>query len=251
MVAAFPAAKLFFLVIKQISKPIAKSVADRARKSPIFKKYVCLPVAQFFHWYEVKIRMQTLGLGKVKKVPKLNESEAIETGAQLLSEFLLFGIAAGVLIYEYNRSSEKEEAKQEAIKKQEEEQKNKIMNLVFTVEKQEVQIRELTRLAHHIQSDLHKRSMKGLLGAKSPDLPKELQEVEKTTSEQCDPSIKDISFPIFPPESGVISDALNSLLVIDNETEILPESRNSAPRGIDEEEGIVLEAINYIISGND
>ena len=51
-------------------------------------------------------------MGKVTKVPKLNEEKAIEEGAQLLSEIVILSIAAGLVTYEYRRSSEKEDAKQ-------------------------------------------------------------------------------------------------------------------------------------------
>jgi len=86
-VGAFPAAKLGLVLIKQISKPIANGIANRARKSKRFREWFCIPVAQFFHWYDVKVRMRVLNLGKVTSVPKLDEKKAIETGAQLLSEF--------------------------------------------------------------------------------------------------------------------------------------------------------------------
>lgn len=53
-----------------------------------------------------------LNLGKVTKVPKLNEEKAIEEGAQLLSEIIILSIGAGLLTFEYRRSSKNEEAKQ-------------------------------------------------------------------------------------------------------------------------------------------
>ena len=84
-VGAFPLAKLGFVVLKQISKPIANSIASRARKSKFFRNYICMPPAQFFHWYDVKIRMKVLNIGKVTSVPKLDEKKAIETGAQVSS----------------------------------------------------------------------------------------------------------------------------------------------------------------------
>ena len=68
---AFPLAKLGFLAIKQISKPLANAVANRGRKSKFFRNFVVLPVAQFFHWLDVKVRMRILNLGKVTKVPKV------------------------------------------------------------------------------------------------------------------------------------------------------------------------------------
>ena len=72
-VAAFPLAKLGFILVRQISRPIANGIANKARKNKIFRDYICLPVAQFFHWCDVKIRMRVLNLGKVTQVPKLNE----------------------------------------------------------------------------------------------------------------------------------------------------------------------------------
>ena len=83
MVAAFPLAKLGVLVIKQISKPLANSIARRAKASDFFKKGIVLPLAQIFHWADVKVRMRILHLGKVTKVPKLDEKKAIDTGSQV------------------------------------------------------------------------------------------------------------------------------------------------------------------------
>ncbi len=83
MVAAFPLAKLGLLVVKQISKPLANAIARRAKSSKFFRNWVCIPTAQIFHWADVKVRMRILNLGKVSKVPKLDETKAIETGAQV------------------------------------------------------------------------------------------------------------------------------------------------------------------------
>ena len=74
---AFPLAKLGFLAIKQISKPLANVVANRGRKSKIFRNFVVLPVAQFFHFLDVKVRMRILNLGKVTKVPKVRMNRKI------------------------------------------------------------------------------------------------------------------------------------------------------------------------------
>ena len=68
---AFPLVKLGFLFVKQISKPLANGIANRARNSKFFRNYVILPTAQLFHWVDVKLRMRILNLGKVTKVPKV------------------------------------------------------------------------------------------------------------------------------------------------------------------------------------
>lgn len=153
---AFPFLKLGFILVKQISKPIANKIADSARRSKIFRDYICMPPAQFFHWYDFKIRMYVLNLGKVTSVPKLDEKKAIETGAQLLSEFLLFCVVAGPLIYEYNRHAVNEEAKNIAIEKEKRAVRDRIEDLEFAVEKQSAQLQELTRLGIAIRDDLQK-----------------------------------------------------------------------------------------------
>jgi len=173
--AAFPVAKLGFLLVKQVSKPLAKSVAARAKKSPFFKNWVCIPVAQLFHFYEVKMKMRALnlGTGKVTKVPKLTEAKAVEQGSEILSEFIIISIASAILIYEYNRSKEKEDAKEEKLKADRESIKNKIFELELKVEKQSTQIRNLAKTAIHLEEEIQKKSLKRFLG-KPVDVPLEL-----------------------------------------------------------------------------
>ncbi|QQP35493.1 OPA3-like protein CG13603, partial [Caligus rogercresseyi] len=120
--------------------------------------------------------MKSLNLGDVKNVPKLNEKNAIDTGAQILSEMIIFGIAAGILLLEMIRQSEKEEAKQEQILEEKDALRRTITNLEFRVEKQSVQIRELTRLSHGIQDQIHKKSLK------LEEVEKEAEEVKKDSS---------------------------------------------------------------------
>lgn len=56
-----------------------------------------------YNWGEVKVKMWALNLGKPANVPQLNETMAIELGANLLGEFVIYSIGAGLLIFEYVR----------------------------------------------------------------------------------------------------------------------------------------------------
>lgn len=56
-----------------------------------------------YNWCEIKTKMWVLNLGKPVNIPVLNEAMAIELGANLLGEGVIFIIAAGILIFEYNR----------------------------------------------------------------------------------------------------------------------------------------------------
>jgi hypothetical protein len=51
---------------------------------------------------------------KVRSISKLEEEEALSRGAELLSEFFIFSVAAGVTTYEYLKSSESSKKKEEA-----------------------------------------------------------------------------------------------------------------------------------------
>lgn len=83
---AFPIAKLAYLGIKQISKPIASQLKNAAKSSRLFREYACLPPAQFYHFVETRVKMYVMGFGKPVSVPPLNEQMAVELGAELLGE---------------------------------------------------------------------------------------------------------------------------------------------------------------------
>lgn len=112
-VGVFPALKLGVLFVKQISKPLAKFLVNQAKNHVLFRTYVIIPPAQFYHWAEVKAKMYVMNLGKPTKVAKLNEAMAIELGANLIGEVIIFSVAGACLILEYNRQSTKEAKKEE------------------------------------------------------------------------------------------------------------------------------------------
>ena len=44
-----------------------------------------MPPAQFYHWYDVNLRMKKLGI-ETKQVTKMNEEAAVNLGADILGE---------------------------------------------------------------------------------------------------------------------------------------------------------------------
>lgn len=46
VIGAFPVAKLGYLFVRQMSKPIANYAKERAKSHPFFRKYVCMPPAK-------------------------------------------------------------------------------------------------------------------------------------------------------------------------------------------------------------
>ncbi|XP_058136426.1 optic atrophy 3 protein isoform X2 [Dasypus novemcinctus] len=102
VVGAFPMAKLIYLGIRQVSKPLANRIKEAARRSEFFKTYICLPPAQLYHWVEMRTKMRILGF-RGAAVKPLNEEAAAELGAELLGEATIFALAGGCLVFEYWR----------------------------------------------------------------------------------------------------------------------------------------------------
>lgn len=69
----------------------------------MYKNKLCLINITVYNWVEVKFKMWNMNLGTAINVPKLNDAMAIELGANLLGEIVIFVIASTLLIAEYVR----------------------------------------------------------------------------------------------------------------------------------------------------
>lgn len=59
-----------------------------------------MPPAQMYHYFDVNIKMRLMNVNKPREVVKLNEAMAIDLGAELLGEFIIFFIASATLMGE-------------------------------------------------------------------------------------------------------------------------------------------------------
>lgn len=75
---------------------------------------------------------------------------AIELGSNLLGEIIIFVIGAGILLLEYQRQSRKETLKEEMVLQEKLELQAFLNELAFQAERQDTQIRELTRMLAEI-----------------------------------------------------------------------------------------------------
>lgn len=101
-----------------------------------------------YHWAEVKAKMYVMNLGKPTKVAKLNEAMAIELGASLMGELIIFSVAGGCVVFEYNRQVMKETKKEEIRQMQIQKFTDDIQALYNTTLQQEAQI-------HYLQSAIN------------------------------------------------------------------------------------------------
>ncbi|XP_050718369.1 putative OPA3-like protein CG13603 isoform X2 [Eriocheir sinensis] len=162
MAPVFPLAKLAFLFVKQVARPLSSSIRRTAVQNTFFRENICLPPARFYHWCEVRMKMYVMNLGKSGQnatIPKLSEEAAIELGGNLLGEGVIFTIAVAILAYEVSRQKEKEKKKEEAEQAFIDSLENRINELTFAAEELDTRVRELTRIAFATQHEL--KTMKG------------------------------------------------------------------------------------------
>lgn len=103
--------KIGSLLIKTLSKPVAKRIKrDFARYATT--QQILVGLGQSTHRLTTRMTIWSEGF-KVRSIPPLEEKEAIQKGADLLGETIVFGVSVGVVVWEYNRSNEKAKAKEE------------------------------------------------------------------------------------------------------------------------------------------
>ncbi|KAK9451462.1 optic atrophy 3 protein-domain-containing protein [Limtongia smithiae] len=107
------ALKIGALLVRTLAKPIANSIKTRAKVHGPFRQ-TCIAVAQVLHSSDVTLRMRLLG-EQGAKVRPLNDTKAIDMGANFLSESFLFAVAAGVVIFESVRASRKANTRHENV----------------------------------------------------------------------------------------------------------------------------------------
>ena len=105
--------KIFYVIIKQMSRPISRRMQSLALQSQFFKNYICIPPASAYNWLVTNVRIRTMGTEGKVKVIKLTEEKAIELGAEIIGELTIFTISTLIIIAEYSRQSNKSQAKED------------------------------------------------------------------------------------------------------------------------------------------
>ncbi|XP_056622377.1 optic atrophy 3 protein homolog [Triplophysa dalaica] len=145
VVGAFPIAKLLYVGIRQLSKPLANRIKAGARQSEFFKNYICLPPAQAYHWIEMRTKMRIMGF-RGSSIKPLNEDAAAELGAELLGEAIIFIIGGGCMVLEYSRQAANSRRKEEELTENMNNLHTQLGELALATETMDAQIREINRL---------------------------------------------------------------------------------------------------------
>ncbi|KAG7256075.1 hypothetical protein CRUP_005378 [Coryphaenoides rupestris] len=145
VVGAFPIAKLLYLGVRQLSKPLAGRMKAGARRSDFFKTYICLPPAQLYHWIEMRSKMRIMGF-RGASIKPLNEEAAAELGAELLGEAIIFLVGGGCMVLEYSRQASNSHRKEEELSQTISSLQTQLGELALSTEVLDARLREVNRL---------------------------------------------------------------------------------------------------------
>ena len=223
---AFPVVKLGSLFVKQISSPIARRLVNGAKRSSLFRNWVCVPLGQLYHFYEVQLKLAALNIvtRKVTKVPKLSEEDAIELGSAILSEILILAVAVGIIVYEYT-GSVLEKKEEEQLKKEERQMlKDKLYQLEFQLDKNNESINSIAKTFIKRCSKEHSKNMMDIIDENASSKKERIehmkfldeeQESEETTSTESKSKSMTEDFVEFMEE--VVEEVLDAVNPDDDE----------------------------------
>ncbi|XP_022820887.1 optic atrophy 3 protein homolog isoform X1 [Spodoptera litura] len=107
----FPLFRLATLLARQLSAPVAKKIKVVAVNHPWFQRHVCARTGRMFHAYQLRLRLWTLALRQPRHLPPISDHVALESGASILGEAIIFGVGGLIIMFEVNRQANKQEDK--------------------------------------------------------------------------------------------------------------------------------------------
>ena len=112
--------KLAGLLMKTLAKPLSKRIKHDFSRYELTRGML-VSVGQASHQITSRMTIWSSGY-QVRSVPRLEEATALKTGAEFVGEAFIVVVSGGIIVWEYNRSSEsnkRKEAKRRADEKAE------------------------------------------------------------------------------------------------------------------------------------
>ena len=99
------------MLIKTLAKPVSKRIKHEFSRYAATQRLL-YAIGQTSHQVTSRLTIWSAGY-KVRSIPDLPEDKAVQIGSEFVGESFILVVSAATVLYEYNRSKEKEEAKAE------------------------------------------------------------------------------------------------------------------------------------------
>ncbi|EEC45364.1 predicted protein, partial [Phaeodactylum tricornutum CCAP 1055/1] len=102
--------KIAGLLVKTLAKPLSKRIKHEFSRYPVTQRLL-INIGQTSHQFSSRMTIWSAGY-KVRSITPLEEEKAMKEGAELVGETFILSVSVGWLLWEYNRSKEKENDKE-------------------------------------------------------------------------------------------------------------------------------------------
>ncbi|DAZ92982.1 TPA: hypothetical protein N0F65_004357 [Lagenidium giganteum] len=151
-----PMIKLGGLIVRTLTKPLAKVVKSRSKVHPGLNA-VCRRIGQHQHRMVFHFHMAFRGVSNyvVKDLP---DDQAAEKGADFIGEMIIFSVAVIVASVEYTRSSAKTKEKDRIAQEMEQQAHQQLNDRFEALENKVIWLEaKLAELGHIVEADIDKR----------------------------------------------------------------------------------------------
>jgi ribosomal protein S2 len=149
MVVALPIAKLSSLLIKTLAKPMAKRVKTTFKQYE-FLKAVLVSTGQFTNRVTTRMTIWSEGY-KVRSIQPLEKEAALSAGADFIGEAFIFSVGGSLVVWEYNKSKEKDRVKDENNVERERMQEQRLVDLQSRMESLEQSVNGMIQMERQRQ----------------------------------------------------------------------------------------------------
>jgi hypothetical protein len=160
--APLPFIKIFAVIFKELSKPLAASIKSYAKAHPTFRGFA-LTTGRYHEYFSqhVEVLWASGGRARLKEVKPVPEQTALTVGADLMSQGFLLASALGLVWFEYARGNQAKEA--EAREKAEREAAKAAIReaRLLDIERQVADLAQRLQLAELRQEDAAARAFAG------------------------------------------------------------------------------------------
>ena len=125
---------------------MAKRVKHYFSQSP-FTQNILIAIGQSTHRITTRMTIWSAGF-KVKNIQPLEKEAALTGGAEFIGEFFIFAVAGSLVVFEYDKSKQKELKKDNALKEKMENNTRVASSLEQRLEKLEIELKQLEHSVH-------------------------------------------------------------------------------------------------------
>ena len=139
--------KLAGLLVKTIAKPLSKRIKHEFSRYQLTQK-ILINIGQTSHTITSRLTIWSAGY-KVRSITPLEPEKAMKQGAELVGEVFVFTVSGGIVIWEYNRSREKEQAKQRKIREEARQQREALQAKLNSLDKRLTAVEDVMKANSH------------------------------------------------------------------------------------------------------